>query len=83
MALMHPLNFVLLCRIHKTYCTSLHMPQHLLQPRNLAPPSTPMSRHLHKIRARLALDDVALIKKGRFVAAYIIARAEGLPERAI
>lgn len=42
-----------------------------------------MSRHLHKIRARLALDDVALIKKERFVIAYIIARAEGLPERAI
>jgi hypothetical protein len=73
-----------LCRLHKIYL--LYLPahaSHLLQPLDLAPFSVVKSRYWNKIRALLALDNAAPIKKERFITLYNKAREEGLLERVI
>jgi hypothetical protein len=55
----------------------------LLQPLDLAPFSVLKSRYRNEIQALLALDDVVLVKKERFIVSYNKAREEGLLERII
>jgi hypothetical protein len=73
-----------LCKVNKIHL--LYLPahaSHLLQPLDLAPFSVLKSRYRNEIRALLALDDVALVKKERFIVSYNKAREEGLLERII
>jgi hypothetical protein len=55
----------------------------LLQPLDLAPFSVLKLRYRNEIQALLALDDVVLVKKERFIVSYNKAREEGLLERII
>jgi hypothetical protein len=78
------IDFMWLCKLYKIHL--LYLPAHasyLLQPLDLAPFSVVKSRYRTEIRALLALDDAAPVKKERFVTLYNKAREEGLLERVI
>jgi hypothetical protein len=73
-----------LCKVNKIHL--LYLPahtSHLLQPLDLTPFSILKSRYRNEIRALLALDDAAPVKKERFIVSYNKAREEGLSERII
>jgi hypothetical protein len=73
-----------LCKLYKIHL--LYLParaSYLLQPLDLAPFLVVKSRYQSKIRALLALNNAAPIKKERFVTSFNKAREEGLSERVI
>jgi hypothetical protein len=73
-----------LCKVNKIHLLYLlaHT-SYLLQPLDLAPFSVLKLRYRNEIQALLALDDVVLVKKERFIVSYNKAREEGLLERII
>jgi hypothetical protein len=79
-----PIEFMILCKQHNIHL--LYLPphaSHILQPLDLAPFSAVKSRYQDQIRALLALDDAAPIKKERFVISYNQAQEAGLSEQVI
>jgi hypothetical protein len=78
------IDFLWACKSHKIEL--LFLPAHssyILQPLDLAPFSIIKSKYRRSIAELATLDDVAPVKKERFISCYNQAREEGLTERII